>query len=131
MTTYIKLNKFRIEIFCNHGYCLALAIVSPAHAFLAIASSYYLGSRSAAYFLRSQRQKWVVYLRGLSTLVLALSPLICMISTGALHIDVMSEEGISYYVEGAIEISTWLLHFIYVMTLVERLTPSIRGEFDF
>ena len=52
-----------------------------------------------------------------------------MISTGALHIDVMSEEGISYYVEGAIEISTWLLHFIYVMTLVERLTPSIRGEF--
>ena len=54
-----------------------------------------------------------------------------MISTGALHIDVMSEEGISYYLEGAIEISTWLLHFIYVMTLVERLTPSIRGEFDF
>ena len=53
-----------------------------------------------------------------------------MISTGALHIDVMSEEGISYYIEGAIEISTWLLHFIYVMTLVERLTPSIRGEFD-
>ena len=53
------------------------------------------------------------------------------LSTGALHIDVMSEEGISYYVEGAIEISTWLLHFIYVMTLVERLTPSIRGEFDF
>ena len=80
--------------------------------------------------MRSQRQKWVVYLRGLSTLVLALSPLICMISTGALHIDVMSEEGISYYLEGAIEISTWLLHFIYVMTLVERLTPSIRGEFD-
>ena len=53
-----------------------------------------------------------------------------MISTGALNIDVMSEEGISYYLEGAIEISTWLLHFIYVMTLVERLTPSIRGEFD-
>ena len=105
--------------------------VSPAHALLAIVSAYYLGFRSSAYFLRTNKQKWVVLVRGLATLVLALTPLICMVTTAVIHIDVVAEHGISFYVEDAVELFCWLLHFIYVMTLLERLSPSIRGMYSY
>ena len=62
-------------------------------------------------------------------MVLALTPLICMVTTAALHIDAVAEHGISFYIEDAVELLCWLLHFIYVMTLLERLSPSIRGMY--
>ncbi len=133
----------------DFGQCFfSLAIVNPAHALLAIASAYYIGLRSRPYYLRTSQQKWILYTRGLAVLALALSPVICMIASAALHINVVYEEGISYYVEASIEVLAWLLHFIYVMILLgkrpftlkyprrklstdfflERITPSIRGK---
>ena len=40
----------------------------------------------------------------------------------------IAEEGLAYYLQGSVEVIKWLIHFVYVMTLLERLTPSIRGK---
>ena len=113
----------------DFGQCFfAIAVVSPAHALLAVASSYYIGLKSAPYYLRTRQQKWVLYFRGLATLLLSLAPLICFILSAILDTDVLTEEGISFYVSNSVECFCWLLHFIYVMILLERVTPSIRGK---
>ena len=54
------------------------------------------------------------------------------LSTGALHIDVMSEEGISYYVEGAIEISTWDAEGFYkkISNVCFESDPLSRADFS-
>ena len=46
----------------------------------------------------------------------------------ALNDDSIAEEGYAYYLQGSVELITWLVHFVYVLTLLERLTPSIRGK---
>ena len=113
----------------DFGQCFfSLAIVSPAHALLAIVSAYFIGLRSTPFYLRTRQQKWVLYTRGVATLGLAMTPVICLIVTAALHADVLVEEGISYYIDASVEIFSWLLHFIYVIILLERVTPSIRGR---
>ena len=113
----------------DFGQCFYnLCIVSPFHALLAIISAYYIGLSSTAYYLRTNRQKWVVYFRSLSVIILAIAPFVCLMVTIAFHAHVMHEQGISYYIGGSVEAFSWVIHFIYVCCLLERVTPSIRGK---
>ena len=50
------------------------------------------------------------------------------ITITAVSDDSIAEEGYAYYLQGTFEVITWLVHFVYVMILLERLTPSIRGK---
>ena len=77
-------------------FVLAVAIVSPAHALLATASAYYLGVGSTYYFLRSQKQKYAIGIRGLATLLLALSPFISMIASAFHNVDSIGELSLTF-----------------------------------
>ena len=113
----------------DFGQCFySVAVVNPCHALLAIVSAYYIGLKSRPYFLRTRLQKWVLYLRGLAVLGLAVTPVICLIASYVLSANVLSHVGISYYIEECLEVFSWLIHFIYVMCLLERVSPSIRGK---
>ena len=64
----------------DFGQCFfSLAVLCPAHAILAILSAYFIGLRSRPYYLRTQKQKWILYIRGLATLGLAVSLIISVI----------------------------------------------------
>ena len=113
----------------DFGLCFySVAVVNPAHALLAIISAFYIGLRSQAYYLRTRQQKWIIMVRGLSVLILAVTPVICLVVSYILQANILENVGISYYVEESIEVFSWLLHFIYIMILLERVTPSIRGK---
>ena len=48
----------------DFGECFtSLALVAPAHAFLAIASAYYIGKNPATYYIRTKAQKVALYIR--------------------------------------------------------------------
>ena len=113
----------------DFGQCFySVAVVNPCHALLAILSSYFIGLKSRPYYLRTQLQKWVLYLRGLAVLGLAVTPVISLIASYALGVNILMQVGLSYYVEECLEVFSWLIHFIYVMCLLERISPSIRGK---
>ena len=113
----------------DFGLCFySVAVVNPAHALLAIISAYYIGLRSQAYYLRTKQQKWIIMIRGLSVLLLAVTPVICLVVSYILHANILQNVGISYFIEESIEVFSWLLHFVYIMILLERSTPSIRGK---
>ncbi len=113
----------------DFGDCFySLLVISPAHAILAAVSAYYIGLRSRPFYLRTREQKWVLYTRGLATLLLAATPAVVLVSLYAFNVHLVNDDGLSEVVETSAQVLSWLLHFIYIMLLLERISPSIRGR---
>lgn len=113
----------------DFGECfLSLALVCPAHILMAITSAYCIGRRNTPYYIRTDRQKWVLYTRALATLVLAASPAVVEVLQTAFGTTIFEDDGISEIAETFIQIFSWLVHFMYVIFLLDRISPSIRGR---
>ena len=94
--------------FQDFGQCFfSLAILCPSHAILAIASAYFIGLGSRPYYLRTQRQKWILYTRSVTTLLLAVVPMISVIFRATyVNFDIfMKYDGWAKLVEPGIQVN--------------------------
>ena len=94
--------------FQDFGQCFfSLAILCPSHAILAIASAYFIGLGSRPYYLRTQRQKWILYTRSVATLLLAVVPMISVIFRATyVNFDIfMKYDGWAKLVEPGIQVN--------------------------
>ena len=103
-------------------------LVSPAHAFLAIASAYYLGKNPSIYYIRTKYQKIALYARTILIFFLAACPAVAAALLLTLNTPIMSDQGLSGVLETTIQTFSWLLNFAYTVMLFERMCPSPRGH---
>ena len=113
----------------DFGECFtSLFLVSPAHAFLAIASGYYLGNNPPTYYMRTQCQKFALYTRTIVIFFLAACPAIAAALLLSLSTHITADQGISGVLETVIQTFSWILHFAYTVILYEKMCPSPRGD---
>ena len=99
----------------DFGQCFfSLAVLCPAHALLALVSAYFIGLQSRPYYLRTQRQKWILYLRGLATLGLAVTPVINVILNAIITtFDVfLNYDGWCKIIEPGVQVSHQIHSFV-------------------
>ena len=94
---------------------------------LAVVSAYYLGVQNSHYFLRTELQKYILILRSLVTLILAVLPIVQTIVLYCIDRDTVTSHGESELLSGAVQCFSWSLHLMYTYLLYHRLSPSIRG----
>ena len=95
----------------DFGECFtSLFLVAPAHAFLAIASAYYLGSNAPTYYIRTRYQKVALYIRTIVIFFLAACPALAASLLMCLDTAVLSDLGWSGNMEAVIQTFSWCLH---------------------
>ena len=103
-------------------------LVAPAHAFLAIASAYYLGRDAPTYYIRTRYQKVALYIRTIVIFFLAACPALAASLLMCLDTAVLSDLGWSGNMEAVIQTFSWCLHFAYTVMLYEKMCSSPRGH---
>ena len=113
----------------DFGQCFtSLALVTPAHAVLAVVCAYYVGFRPPRYYIRSRTQKLALYLRSLSTLTMASLPVLSNVLLYVFKTQIFEDEGLSDLIETVAQVLSWILLFAYTVLLFERMAPSSRGH---
>uniref|UniRef100_T1HAW9 ABC-type xenobiotic transporter n=1 Tax=Rhodnius prolixus TaxID=13249 RepID=T1HAW9_RHOPR len=104
---------------CFQYLCLQI----PALAVIAIISAYYSGLLNY-HVRRCKRDKWILRIRYIITLILAAIPVIRTYIEVTLYPKSLHSVD---YLLSAVQCFAWLIHFSYLMSLSTHLSPSLRG----
>lgn len=105
--------------FCCQALCLHLPILSM----IAITSSHYCGKLSD-WVVRPSGDLCILRIRYMATLLLSFSPIIrSWVELSSVKITLFPIN----HTLAAVECFAWLIHFIYILALRNRLGPSLRG----
>uniref|UniRef100_A0A069DYD4 ABC-type xenobiotic transporter n=1 Tax=Panstrongylus megistus TaxID=65343 RepID=A0A069DYD4_9HEMI len=104
---------------CFQYLCLQI----PVLAIIATISAYYSGLLNY-HVRRCKRDKWILRIRYLITLILAAIPVIRTYTEVTLYPNSLHSVD---YLLSAIQCFAWLIHFSYLMSLSTHLSPSLRG----